>query len=432
MSDRLQTIIYQFIDAHVDASRPMMIGLSGGADSLCLLHLLMPAVKYGLKLHIVHVDHGWRPESGVEAAQLELLAKQLGVPFHGETLNPVEISGNLEAGCRERRLAFFRQVRDKIDAQAVFLAHHADDQAETVLDRLLEGQSLLRLSGIAPVTQLNGLTIWRPLLAVKKEEIRGWLNDRGIIPFEDTTNSDPRYLRARMRTKIIPELSQSFGKQVAEPLCRIAEEVQEMRQWVDQLLADDWKCLQQGPFGVWLPFSENAVKNRFQCKALIRKFCERIGVVPTYPIVNEIDRLLADRAANKEVHLGHKVIHVDRGHLFVAESLADRRWNLKIEDCSGEGDSRVTTDWRKAWLGNCQVVLPKDDYRLAAPINTVNYPGGSSLSRWWNDGKVPAFLRHAVPVVWSGDRIAHEFLTGRRTAEGESEGWIRLTATLTD
>ncbi len=96
-----------------------------------------------------------------------------------------------ENEARQARLNFFKEIYQKIDAQALVLGHHGDDQSETVLKRILEGASLSSLRGILPVSILEGMQVWRPLLDASKAEIRSWLKAKGLKPIEDRTNLDP-------------------------------------------------------------------------------------------------------------------------------------------------------------------------------------------------------------------------------------------------
>ena len=151
----MNDLFLKFLNSRCDWSRPVLIGLSGGPDSMALLHLLREcAQKKDLRIGVAHVNHCWRAESSYEAAQLEELVKNLGYSFHLKVLNPSELTGNLEDACRRERLAFFNELTHAYGYQAVILGHHRDDQAETVLKRFLEGASLVNLKGMEEIKRL--------------------------------------------------------------------------------------------------------------------------------------------------------------------------------------------------------------------------------------------------------------------------------------
>ena len=251
MKDPLLQTVKQFLRAHHNPHAPVLLGFSGGPDSLCLLHALL-ACK-GVDLHLAHVDHGWREESKREAALLAAQAQQLGVPFHLHELNRPK-GRNLEDRARKERLSFFASVSQTIGAQALVLAHQADDQSETVLKRLFEGASLPAMGGLRPLTSLDGMVVWRPLLRVSKKEIYAWLRTKGLIPLEDPTNRDPQFLRSRMRESLIPLLSASFGKEIGRNLVRLGDSAQELSLYLEEKMAPYRQQSVQNSLGVQVDF----------------------------------------------------------------------------------------------------------------------------------------------------------------------------------
>jgi tRNA(Ile)-lysidine synthase len=203
------------------------LGCSGGPDSLALLHLL---IQFPIKLHVAHVDHGWREESSREAEALAAHVGELKLPFHLLTLSPGQADSELKA--REARFEYFAELVQKWDCQALVLGHQADDQAETVLKRVLEGAGLAALGGIRPVSTRSGIPIWRPLLGIQKQEILKWLEEKKLEGFDDPTNADPKYLRSRMRAQILPGLEQAFGKAISSNLVRLGDLAHEVREYL--------------------------------------------------------------------------------------------------------------------------------------------------------------------------------------------------------
>ncbi|MES2345848.1 MAG: tRNA lysidine(34) synthetase TilS [Chlamydiota bacterium] len=238
MKDGILKEVKNFLHSHLKTDQPLLIGFSGGPDSLALLHLLLECRRFfSLNLHLAHVDHGWRKESGIQARELAAKAKELNLPFYLKILTEFSFKGNLEAEARRKRLEFFSEIYQQEGAQALMLAHQADDQAETVLKRILEGSSLLSLGGLKGVYSLEGMQVWRPLLRVSKKALIQWLEKRKLQGIDDPTNRDPKFLRARMRTQIFPGLQVAFGKQATSNLVRLGETGHELKDYLYRKIA---------------------------------------------------------------------------------------------------------------------------------------------------------------------------------------------------
>lgn len=202
----------------------VLIALSGGADSTALLYLLArlaPAFK--LRLHALHVDHGLREESGQEAQTVRRLGEQVGVPVEVVRV-AVSRHGSLEEAARTARYAALQAHADRLGAQRIALGHTADDQAETVVMRLLEGAGVRGLAAIPPV---RGRII-RPLLALRPTVLVAVLKDAGIRWIEDPSNLDRKFLRNRIRHELLPVLAAVHDGDLIDPLCRVARRAREV------------------------------------------------------------------------------------------------------------------------------------------------------------------------------------------------------------
>ncbi len=201
----------------------LLVGLSGGADSVALLLLLLDA---GRQISAVHVNHGLRgADSDGDEAFVRQLCQRLNVPLWVYRAAPPANPG--EGWAREVRYGFFRQALAESGAEALVLAHHRDDQAETLLLHLLRGAGLNGLTGMLPDVTVDGLRILRPLLPCSREELRAFLNERGQPWREDGTNADPRYLRNALRGDVLPLLEQlapGAAARMANTAALLAEE----------------------------------------------------------------------------------------------------------------------------------------------------------------------------------------------------------------
>ncbi|MDR2539116.1 MAG: tRNA lysidine(34) synthetase TilS [Chlamydiales bacterium] len=229
IKDPLKTV-KDFLKSKNVSNQPILIGYSGGCDSKALLYLSLEcSLLFKFPLYVAHIDHGWREESGKQAKMLQEEVEGLGLRFYLKVLCFEDFEKkNLEQQGREKRLRFFKSLYQKLDCQALLLAHQAEDQAEVILKRICEGAHLTSLRGMQPDVRLEEMCIWRPLLPVSKKVLREWLEKKSFVSIEDPTNEDSQFLRARMRKEIFPELSRLFGKQIAGNLCKLGRQAQEL------------------------------------------------------------------------------------------------------------------------------------------------------------------------------------------------------------
>ena len=182
------------------------VGVSGGADSVALLSLLR-RLRPDLSLVVAHVDHETRAgESTADAVFVESLARSWSLPYAGVRRGELErslpltrLAANASARYRAVRLEWFRRVAGDYNLQGVLLAHHADDQAETILLRLLRGAGPTGLIGMAGRSVIGGLVVLRPLLGVRRDALRAHLRSAGQAWREDASNASPAYRRNRVR-----------------------------------------------------------------------------------------------------------------------------------------------------------------------------------------------------------------------------------------
>ena len=184
----------------------LLAGVSGGADSMALCRLLMCLRDRGhVVFEAIHVNHGLRGEaSDADEAFVADFCRAQGIPLTVRRLTPPEHPG--EGWAREARYAAFAQAMTQTGADALVLAHHRDDQAETMLMHLMRGAGLTGLCGMRAQSALGGMPVWRPLLAVPRAALRQLLTDCGQPWREDATNAADDYLRNRVRHQAMPVL----------------------------------------------------------------------------------------------------------------------------------------------------------------------------------------------------------------------------------
>lgn len=218
--------VRRFLNRH-GVGGPGVVAVSGGADSVALLRALV-AVRTG-PLTVAHFNHRLRgAESDGDAAFVAELAGSLGLPFRvgGADVAAVGAGGNLEATARRLRYGWLAEVAADVGAKWVATGHTADDQAETVLHRLLRGTGLQGLRGIAAVRRFPFPLLLRPLLTVTRADVLAYLGELHQPFRTDSSNADPRFTRNRIRAELLP-LLKTFNPDVASALTRLAEQAAE-------------------------------------------------------------------------------------------------------------------------------------------------------------------------------------------------------------
>ena len=212
------------------------VAVSGGADSVCLLHVLGElAPRLDLQLSVLHLNHQMRAaESDADEEFVRGLASRLGLELHSMRADvpriAAETGDNLEQAARRVRREFFLGFLRRGTLDRVALGHTGSDQAETVLFRFLRGSGIAGLAGIRPVTP-DGLV--RPLIEIDREEVRQYLSGRGIAWREDSSNSDCRFARNRIRHELLPGLAQDWNPALAGTLARTAAVARDEEEYWD-------------------------------------------------------------------------------------------------------------------------------------------------------------------------------------------------------
>jgi len=201
----------------------IVLGVSGGADSIALLYALHELRDHDLELIVAHLNHGLRgDEAERDARFVEQVAQSLNLPFEYKEVNTLQFKEerqlSIEEAGRILRYEFFTDVFTKFTADKIATAHTLDDQAETVLMRLFRGSGLRGLSGIPPVSG----NIIRPLIETRRSEIEDFLNSSGIKWVEDSTNKEAVFLRNKIRLDLLPELK-NYNPQIHTTLARTAD-----------------------------------------------------------------------------------------------------------------------------------------------------------------------------------------------------------------
>jgi len=444
------------------------VAVSGGADSVALLHLLAELrSELGVSLQVIHFNHQLRgPDADADAAFVRALSDRLGLACHVEGADVAGIAQaegwNLEDAARRLRHGFFARVVARQLVDRVAVAHTADDQAETVLMHLLRGAGLAGLAGIHPVAGI----VLRPLLDARRADAREYLQTRGEPWREDASNQDTARLRARIRKQLLPLIEGDFQPAVVQRLASFAQLArEESAAWtvlLEDLLKNQVQSTGQGCrmqiAGIQHPFplQPSSLAPVALQKKIIRSLLERArghlrGITARH--VEQVLALLNEAHGGTATHLPglrvsrdlHRQLLVERAgdetprtpspYLYeVALPLAENRIQirecglaLRIEpfDCAVQG--RDTKNGAESLDGGLLIMplrlrnwQPGDGYR---PWGRAR---AHKLKRLFGEQRIPLQDRALWPVLLSGEAIvwarrfgvAAEFAVTERSRSG--------------
>lgn len=429
----------------------IVVGVSGGADSLALLHALSGLRDHlNIRLHAATLDHGLRGEQGAKDAQyVAETAKDWGIPY---TVGREDVKTQaaswgigIEAAARRVRYAFLASVAYKVGARYVAVAHHADDQAETVLLHLLRGagvQGIGGMSATAPLPEHPDLTLIRPLLDVRRAEIDAYCDHHQLHPCHDPTNEDQTFLRNRLRHDVLPML-RTINPNVDRGLIQFADIMRGERDYIEkQLQVAIEGHVRHSPRRVVLPKTvfaglHPALQRRYivWASGQVGRVLENLGykhVMAAWEV--------AQRGAQ-----GARALLTEGVHLRIDyETLVIETDDAPLDDdlplLNGEDSVPVrvpgVTALNGVWVLRTATVPPHQGALTAR----VNIPEGSEIalrprrtgdrfkpiglnghsqkvSKWMIDRKVPQRVRDRVPLLIVNDEIAAIFWTPIATVD---------------
>ena len=399
----------------VDKGR-YLLGLSGGADSTALLTLLTPEARSGrIRLEAVHVNHGLRgcESDGDEQFCRELCEKE-GIPF---TAYKAELDGRKdEDSARKARFAFFREKLLQTGADALILAHNADDQAETFLMRLLRGAGPEGLECMRSDENTDGIRILRPLLAIRREEIREALRTDGISWREDSSNGEDIYLRNRIRKELIPALER-ISENAVEKICLSAGLMANDNDTLDNRTE---RLIRESTRGNILDADVIAAETTGMRKRVLRKWWSIQGPRLKEHTLNAaqteaLDRLLISRKGKINLPGSRYAVRTGR-YLFITgqeekkpdpvpfrtPETAFGSFRLTETPTEGNpGDGKKTQEVPEGFCEGCEIRTRKAGDRIK-PFGSSGY---RKLQDFLTDRKIEEPFRDRIPLLCRGDEV---------------------------
>jgi tRNA(Ile)-lysidine synthase len=420
----------------------VLVAVSGGPDSVCLLSVLHAlAAESGIELHAAHLDHRFRgDESAEDALFVRRLAGSLSVSVSTEAIDvPAycrERGRSAQEGAREVRYAFLERIAKAIGASLIATGHTADDQAETLLMRLIRGAGSTGMSGIPP----RRGSIIRPLIDVTRDEVLRYLEKAGLSYRSDSSNAEPVYQRNRMRLEVLPVL-RAFNPRITETLAREAalfrDEDDALRDHIDHCLStlctrqDKGVIIDRTGFSPLLP----GIKRR-----VVKQVVNMAGADATrltYVRIEEALAFLSDAQTGRAMDLGFGLTLTREYDRFIVSELnepgpvsrnlavpgitAAPEFGLDFETSQGTADADSRAGQNYLW----QATFDYD--KICAPLIVRNRQPGDQfcpagmggkhkkLQDFFVDEKIPQRDRSRIPVVCTGSDIV--WIVGHRTDE---------------
>lgn len=226
----------EFLNSILKDNTKIVLGLSGGPDSMCLFHVLNSLKdKYNLEIICAHVNHNTRKENQKERDFVKEYCLKNKAIFEEMTISEYKNNKFTESEAREKRYAFFDQVMQKYKASYLMTAHHGDDLIETILMRMVRGSNLKGYIGIPKINKYHNYYVVRPLLLVNKKRIIEYLKENKIAYVMDNSNENEKYTRNRFRKHVLPELEKE-DKNVYLKFLKYSEELEKTSNYLNKII----------------------------------------------------------------------------------------------------------------------------------------------------------------------------------------------------
>jgi len=395
---RIVTAVFGELPELDSITAPVVVGVSGGADSLALLAC---AVAQGLDPIAVHVDHGLRDRSPSDAAVVERIAAGFGVRTVVQRVH-VGADSNLEARAREQRYAALERARAATGATAILIGHTADDQAETVVLALLRGSGSAGLAGMAP---RHGAVV-RPLLGARRAHTVELCARLGLAPLDDPMNSDTAFRRVWIRREVLPMLERGAGRDLVPVLVRQAEILRGESGYLDAAAACAWP----DPGDDERP--RTAALRELPTALARRAVRSWLGAPP--PSLAEVDAVLAvARNERRAVELaGGRRVGRRGGRLFVDRG--DPVAECSVLELTLPGTSRGFGLALESWVErDAPARWPDGRWTCVVDADTVG--GAAHLYRRPSGGRIELTSTTGEPVWSVGYRVAGYARVSERT-----------------
>ncbi len=411
---RIDTALEHFL-ASLPAESHCAVAFSGGQDSTVLLYALnVLQEQRHFSLSAYHVNHQLSPHADEWAKHLAVLCEKMQIPFHCLTLMSAPALGeSVEAWAREARYAALQKALP--EKSVLVTAHHAQDQAETVLLQLLRGAGPKGLSGMGSIKPLDkSITLYRPFLNITQQEIEEYARTHALTWIEDPSNHGLRFDRNFIRHEILPLLETRFPS-ASSTIARAAAHMQSQEALLEMFLNERLPELHGSVAGT-LSVTRLLALPKMILRPMLRQWLSLQGILmPSQTVLENMVRsvLHANPQAHPAVHWGGWVVtrHRDDIYSLPAELLKDLsdkeyawdpRMPLVLPDGAGTWHKE---DLLKAGVEVVEGAVVRICFRRGGETIFVPGVGHQSLKKWFQTRDIPVWMRGRVPLVYDGKTV---------------------------
>lgn len=425
----------------LEGGETVVVGVSGGVDSMTLLHLLGRFVKKSAgKLVMAHLHHGLRgDEADRDEAFLRNVAKKTNLPLLSRRMNVKRMAAadklNLHDAARKARYNFFNDVLKEVGGDRIAVGHNADDQAETVMMRIIRGTGIKGLAAIPPERG----TIIRPLIDLTRDEITSYAVEHGIGYVEDSSNRDTGYMRNRLRHELMPILKK-YNPAVCRELNLLSSMARDMDYFISNEAAREFNRLVRaiGPENDFsldvTAFNQlpSSLKGKVIFLGLERISGSQAGFYSSH--IKNIEALISDGRSGLTVNLPGKIsAFIEYGKVVFTRSHSENRlqysYNLNVsgETIIPEAGIKLSAEKIDFYYdminSSGRNVIYIDMRKIPSPLKVRNFRDGDRIrlrgmkgrkkvKDFFIDEKIPRRIRKNVPILVSGDEI--QWIVGYR------------------
>ena len=397
----------------------IVLAVSGGVDSMVLLHLFATLAKdFELTLIIAHLNHARRAESALDCELVRQVARQNSFVFEQDILPKQSKTGNFHAYAREYRYDFFKRVAHHYDATKIVTAHHANDHLETVIDHMMKSDRPASLIGIQPTGIVAGMPVVRPFIQMTKDELYAYAKKFAVSFREDASNTSDAYSRNRIRHRIVPLITKE-REDVLKHIRILSDNLQLDEAYFNDQVDELLKNVQTSETGYqlslsWLLTLHPSLQRRLIMRLIpliskgamlgLVEFLERVATSGTFDVgygmvvQKSYDKVLILTSNLKENRLEYEL----ELQIFVTNELPDGR-KIALNQGFNEKNSKNEAQGTYLCYNSIRMPLKVRNRRSGDRIQLINKQGHAKVKKLMIDAKIPVDEREHWPMVVDAD-----------------------------